>query len=68
MLDYPFDTQLLIEGKASRRRHPRLHSGPHPGDCLLAVGDESLVKIHFTPTSPGRCWSTALPWGRSTTL
>ena len=31
------------------------------GDCLLAVGDEDLIKIHFHTTSPGRCWSTARP-------
>lgn len=61
MLEYVFDTQLLIEG------HDLDEDAIHdyitqniPGDCLLAVGDESLIKVHFH-TNIGRCSNTAPP-------
>ena len=48
MLEYRFDTQLLIEG------HDLDEDAIHdylaqniPGDCLIAVGDEDLIKIHY---------------------
>lgn len=53
MLDYKFDTQLLVEG------HDLSEDDIHDyitknieGDCLLAVGDEDLVKIHFHTNTP----------------
>ena len=49
MLDYPFDTQLLIEGEGLSEDDIHDYIQAHiPGDCLLAVGDESLVlgEIH----------------------
>lgn len=53
MLEYRFDTQLLIEG------HDLDEDAIHdyimeniPGDCLLAVGDEDLIKIHFHTNVP----------------
>jgi len=53
MLTYKFDTQLLIEG------HDLSEDGigdyitkNMEGDCLLAVGDEDLIKIHFHTNVP----------------
>lgn len=53
MLEFKFDTQLLIEG------HDLDEDAIHdyimeniPGDCLLAVGDEDLIKIHFHTNVP----------------
>ena len=55
MLEYVYDTQLLIEG------HDLDEDAIHdyitqniPGDCLLAVGDESLIKVHFHTNIPWR--------------
>ena len=54
MLEYRFHTQLLIEG------HDLDEDAIHdylaqniPGDCLIPVGDEDLIKIHY---------HTNLPW------
>ena len=53
MLEYRFDTQLLIEG------HDLDEDAIHdylaqniPGDCLIAVGDEDLIKIHYHTNLP----------------
>ena len=55
MLEYRYDTQLLIEGcslgedalaEAIVRRIP--------GDSLLAVGDETLMKVHDHTNAPWR--------------
>lgn len=53
MQEFKFDTQLLIEG------HDLDEDAIHdyitaniPGDCLLAVGDEDLIKIHFHTNIP----------------
>ena len=53
MEEFRYDTQLLIEGSDldedaindSFREH-------FQGDCLLAVGDEDLIKIHFHTNEP----------------
>ena len=53
MLEYKFDTQLLIEGE--RLSEDKIHDYimKHiKGDCLLAVGDEDLIKIHFHTNTP----------------
>ena len=48
MLEFKFDTQLLIEGeKLSEDDIYDYIAANIPGDCLLAVGDEDLIKIHF---------------------
>ena len=48
MLEYRFDTQLLIEGEnlSEDGIHDYITQNI-PGDCLLAVGDEDLIKLHF---------------------
>ena len=54
MLEYKFDTQLLIEGEDLDEDviHDYLMENI-PGDGLSAVGDEDLIKIHY---------HTNLPW------
>ena len=53
MLEYKFDTQLLIEGEnlCEDQIHDYILNNI-PGDCLLAVGDEDLIKIHFHTNGP----------------
>ena len=51
MLEYRFDTQLLIEGHGLDEDRIFADITQNiPGDCLLAVGDEDLIKIHFFVT------------------
>ena len=53
MLEYKFDTQLLIEGE--NLSEDDIHDyfiRNFKGDCLLAVGDEELIKIHFHTNEP----------------
>lgn len=53
MLDFRYDTQLLIEGKNLNEdliRESFLKN--FKGDCLIAVGDEELIKIHFHTNEP----------------
>ena len=53
MLEYRYDTQLLIEGEnlSEDEIHDYLQT-QIPGDCLLAVGDEELIKIHYHTKTP----------------
>ena len=53
MLEYRFDTQLLIEGEGLDEDEIFDYITEHfKGDCLLAVGDEDLIKIHFHTNEP----------------
>lgn len=53
MLEFKFDTQLLIEGKnLSEDAINDYITQNIEGDCLLAVGDEDLIKIHFHTNTP----------------
>ena len=53
MLEYKFDTQLLIEGENLSDDDINDYIVQNiPGDCLLAVGDEELIKIHFHTNIP----------------
>jgi dihydroxyacetone kinase-like predicted kinase len=52
-LEYKFDTQLLIEGKNLSEDTVREYiTNNIKGDCLLAVGDDTLIKIHFHTNTP----------------
>lgn len=55
MLEFKFDTQLLIEGEGLDEVavHDYIQDNI-PGDCLLAIGDESLIKLHFHTNLPWR--------------
>ncbi len=53
MLEYKFDVQLLIEGQGLSEDGINEYFREHfDGDCLLAVGDEDLIKIHFHTNKP----------------
>lgn len=53
MLDYKFDTQLLMEGCAVDEDDVDAYIKAHfRGDCLLVVGDEEAMKLHFHTNEP----------------
>lgn len=53
MIEFKYDTQLLIEGKNLDSDAIRDYFEAHfKGDCLLAVGDDELIKIHFHTNEP----------------
>lgn len=53
MLDYRYDTQLLIEGNNLNEDEINNYFNQNfKGDCLLAVGDNELIKIHFHTNEP----------------
>lgn len=54
MLEFKYDVQLLIEGEdLSEDKINSYIKENIKGDCLLAVGDEQLIKVHY---------HTNLPW------
>lgn len=64
MLEYVFDTQLLIEGKnLSEDAINDYVTQNMKGDCLLAVGDEELIKIHFHTNEPWQLLAYAATLG-----
>ena len=53
MIDYRYDTQLLIEGTGLDEDAINDYSRTNfKGDCLLAVGDDELIKIHYHTNEP----------------
>ena len=53
MLEFKFDTQLLIAGHDLDEDEIFDYIIEHfEGDSLLAVGDEDLIKIHFHTNKP----------------
>ena len=53
MLEYRFDTQLLIEGHNLDEDQINDYIRTHfEGDCLLVVGDDELIKLHFHTNKP----------------
>lgn len=64
MLEYTFDTQLLIEG--NNLDEDAVHdyiAANIQGDCLIAVGDENLIKIHFHTNTPWKVLEYAASLG-----
>ena len=52
-IKYRYDTQLLIEGEnLDEDVISDYFNANFDGDCLLAVGDEDLIKIHFHTNEP----------------
>ena len=52
-LKYRYDTQLLIDGKNLSEESIRNYFNTKlVGNCLLAVGDSELIKIHFHTNEP----------------
>ena len=53
MLEFRYDTQLLIEGtNLNEDAINEWITTKLKGDCLLAVGDDELIKIHFHTNEP----------------
>ena len=53
MLDYKYDTQLLIDGKNLNEDLIKDYFlKTFDGDSLLVVGDSELIKIHFHTNEP----------------
>lgn len=53
MLEFRYDVQLLIEGKGLSELEINNHIINNiEGDCLLAVGGDSLIKIHYHTNIP----------------
>ena len=53
MLEFRYDTQLLIEG--TDLDEDVIHDyfiDNFKGDCLIAAGDEELIKIHYHTNEP----------------
>lgn len=52
-IEFRYDTQLLIDGKNLNEDEINDYFLTHfKGDCLLAVGDDELIKIHFHTNEP----------------
>ncbi|MCR5216105.1 MAG: kinase to dihydroxyacetone kinase [Lachnospiraceae bacterium] len=52
-IEYRYDTQLLIEGEDLDEDVINDYITENfVGDCLLAVGDEELIKIHYHTNEP----------------
>ncbi len=52
-IEFRYDTQLLIEGKnLSEDAIREYFTKNFKGDCLIAVGDSELIKIHFHTNEP----------------
>ena len=64
LLEYRFDTPLLIEGTdlSEDAIHDYITQNI-AGDCLLAVGDENLIKIHFHTNTPWKVLEYAASLG-----
>lgn len=53
MTEYKYDTQLLIEGEnLDEDLINEYFRKNFKGDCLLVVGDEELIKVHFHTNEP----------------
>lgn len=53
MLEFIYDTQLLIEGQLLDEDEIREYFiANFKGDCLLCVGDDEIIKIHFHTNEP----------------
>ncbi|MDE7280811.1 MAG: kinase to dihydroxyacetone kinase [Ruminiclostridium sp.] len=53
MLEFKYDTQLLIEGTGlDEDAINDYFRANFSGDSLLAVGDDTLIKIHFHTNEP----------------
>ncbi len=52
-MEYIYDTQLLLEGKdLSDQKIIDYINANIEGDCLLVVGDDELIKLHFHTNTP----------------
>lgn len=53
MLEFKYDTQLLLEGTGlSDTKIIDYINNNLVGDCLLVVGDDELIKLHYHTNKP----------------
>lgn len=53
MIEFRYDTQLLIEGEElDEDAISDYFNENFNGDCLIAVGDDELIKIHYHTNEP----------------
>jgi len=53
MLEYRYDTQLLLEGTGLDEDEVKEYFVQHvQGDSMLACGDDELIKIHYHTNEP----------------
>ena len=53
MIEFRYDTQLLLEGNnLSEDKIREDIQNKFKGDCLLVVGDSDLIKLHFHTNEP----------------
>ncbi|MBQ8541257.1 MAG: kinase to dihydroxyacetone kinase [Clostridia bacterium] len=53
MIEYRYDTQLLIEGtNLDEAKINKYITENFVGDSLLAVGDDELIKVHYHTNEP----------------
>lgn len=53
MIEFKFDTQLLLEGKnLSDEKIKQYITDNIKGDCLLVVGDDEMIRLHFHTNTP----------------
>ncbi len=53
--EYRYDTQMLIERVDTDLDEDEIHDylmEEIPGDCLIVVGDEDLIKLHYHTNTP----------------
>ena len=68
-IEYKFDTQLLIEGSTATEDEINDYITEHfEGDCLIVVGDEELMKLHYHTNSPWKVLEYCASLGRFSTL
>ena len=53
MIEYKFDTQLLLALKnLSDEKIKQYITDNIEGDCLLVVGDDEMIRLHFHTNTP----------------
>ena len=66
MLEFKFDTQLLIEGEGlDEDEINEYFTNNFEGDCLQAVGDDELIKIHYHTNEPWKVLEYCATLGES---
>ena len=61
-ITYRYDTQLLIDGKNLDEDAIDDYFTEHfDGDCLLVVGDEETIKIHYHTDEPWKVCAIKKP-------
>ena len=68
-MENKFDTQFLIEGHDLDEDaiHDGILNGAK-GDCLLVVGDEDVVKVHYHTDTPWKVLEYAAALGELNTI